>query len=513
MRAQFLNFYADATVIAGTIVSSVGHRKMMLTKDVFTEAFGLPTEGLTKFLNIPKETVVEMRCRFSGSDEPFRAPNKKKGMNMEFRLLNDVVAKALCAKAGSFYMVTSEKFDLMVAISAGLKVKWAQVLFQVLLGMVNNPKRQSQGLTRMSHRFINRSIMLKRRNNRPLRMVNGPWSNKLLRTKTSLKRIQVLVLLGAFLSTMRTTRIVLVSIVIPACLKVLLSLDVFPIYDDATVHSLGPNSSSTANKSTDHSGPHSSERQIVVYTEQHNNIDSEVKENQVSSSAPASLDPPTLQFMDTTSKTLTTLIDFVSSIDLTFACMRDDTNLTKSSYYTTQRHAHKCNSQLQLVDELALVKSQLAEMIDSIKELRDAKKGESGPRSKKSEDPNSRQGDGSSDLTKLDVEIRSEQSQDGQGKTSSEHSSVLVEDRPAKNIRDSDPLSFGLEVIGDSDSFRFGLEVIWDSDSIRFGLEVIGLTALELICASSLICTSHLLLIISGSLLLYQLGRPLTVLA
>ncbi|KZV56703.1 hypothetical protein F511_30048 [Dorcoceras hygrometricum] len=86
-----------------------------------------------------------MRNRFSGSDEPFRAPSKKKGMKFEYRLLHDIVAKALCAKAGSFDVVTSEKFDLMVAITAGLKVNWAQVLFQVLLAMVNNPTRQSQG--------------------------------------------------------------------------------------------------------------------------------------------------------------------------------------------------------------------------------------------------------------------------------------------------------------------------------------------------------------------------------
>ncbi|KZV47017.1 hypothetical protein F511_16404 [Dorcoceras hygrometricum] len=43
-------------------------------------------------------------------------------MKMEFCLLHNIVAKALCAKAGSFDMVTSEKFDLMVEISAGLKV-------------------------------------------------------------------------------------------------------------------------------------------------------------------------------------------------------------------------------------------------------------------------------------------------------------------------------------------------------------------------------------------------------
>ncbi|KZV32695.1 hypothetical protein F511_14468 [Dorcoceras hygrometricum] len=118
---------------------------MVLTKDVFTEVFGLPTEGLTNIMDIPKDTVVEMQSWFSGSDEPFRAPNKKKGMKMEFLLLPDIVAKALCAKAGSFDTVTSEKFDFMVVITTGLKFNGAQVLFQVLLGMVNNPKRQSQG--------------------------------------------------------------------------------------------------------------------------------------------------------------------------------------------------------------------------------------------------------------------------------------------------------------------------------------------------------------------------------
>ncbi|KZV28688.1 hypothetical protein F511_12214 [Dorcoceras hygrometricum] len=74
------------------------------------------------FLDIPSKTAVEMRQKFSGTDVLFRAPNKKNEMKMKYRLLNDIVAKALCAKASSFDVVTSEKFDLMVAISAGLKV-------------------------------------------------------------------------------------------------------------------------------------------------------------------------------------------------------------------------------------------------------------------------------------------------------------------------------------------------------------------------------------------------------
>ncbi|KZV31248.1 hypothetical protein F511_13042 [Dorcoceras hygrometricum] len=44
--------------------------------------------------------VVEMWGRFFGSDVPFRAPSKKNDMKMEFHLLHDIVAKALCAKVG-----------------------------------------------------------------------------------------------------------------------------------------------------------------------------------------------------------------------------------------------------------------------------------------------------------------------------------------------------------------------------------------------------------------------------
>ncbi|KZV20962.1 myosin-6-like [Dorcoceras hygrometricum] len=72
-------------------------------------------------------------------------------MKVEYRLLHDIVAKALCAKAGSFDIVTSEKFDLMVAISAGLKV-----LFQTLVAMVHKPTKQSQGFA------VQLSVLLER---------------------------------------------------------------------------------------------------------------------------------------------------------------------------------------------------------------------------------------------------------------------------------------------------------------------------------------------------------------
>ncbi|KZV40705.1 hypothetical protein F511_32591 [Dorcoceras hygrometricum] len=156
----FLEFFANAKVLAGKIVSLVGARNIEITKDTFIEVFGLPSEGLTTFLTILKETVIEMRRQFSGSDESFRAPNKKREMKIEFRLLHDIVAKVLCAKAGSFDQVTSEKLDIMIAITVGLRVNWAQILFQVLLNMVKTPKQQSQG-------FAIQAFAKRRRTQRP----------------------------------------------------------------------------------------------------------------------------------------------------------------------------------------------------------------------------------------------------------------------------------------------------------------------------------------------------------
>ncbi|KZV52317.1 hypothetical protein F511_39158 [Dorcoceras hygrometricum] len=193
---------------------------------------------------------------------------------------------------------------------------------------------------------------------------------------------------------------------------------------------VGPNPSSAANNSTDHQGKHSSEMPLVVYTTQLNPFDSKVLEQPISSAAPKSLAPPTLQFMDTTTKALTSLTDCVSSLELTYACMKFDTDITR--HHTTLLRdkltsdmdgleikidvlENTMSSKLadsqqsfavlettmvrnyadihqQLVEELALVKSQLAEMIDCIKELSDAKKGQGGSSGKKSEVPTRRSG-------------------------------------------------------------------------------------------------------------------------
>ncbi|KZV44348.1 hypothetical protein F511_39214 [Dorcoceras hygrometricum] len=66
-------------------------------------------------------------------------------MKHECRLLNDILAKAITVKAGSFDSVTVERFQMMTAIHYGLKVNWSKVLFNVLKDMVDRSQRKAKG--------------------------------------------------------------------------------------------------------------------------------------------------------------------------------------------------------------------------------------------------------------------------------------------------------------------------------------------------------------------------------
>ncbi|KZV49324.1 hypothetical protein F511_37510 [Dorcoceras hygrometricum] len=101
--------------------------KMVITKDAFLVTFQLPTDGMVGFTDLPAKEVVERKMVFSGTGVPFRPPNKNKDMKVEYRLLHDIVSKALYAKADSFDVVTLEKLEIMVEISEGLKLPEANV--------------------------------------------------------------------------------------------------------------------------------------------------------------------------------------------------------------------------------------------------------------------------------------------------------------------------------------------------------------------------------------------------
>ncbi|KZV24126.1 hypothetical protein F511_20113 [Dorcoceras hygrometricum] len=82
-------FFTNAAIIAGTIVSTVANRKMVITKDVFSETFHLLSEGIVSFSGFPVQAVADMKVLFSTTDIPFKPSSKKK--DMKFAKVEDLL--------------------------------------------------------------------------------------------------------------------------------------------------------------------------------------------------------------------------------------------------------------------------------------------------------------------------------------------------------------------------------------------------------------------------------------
>ncbi|KZV48386.1 hypothetical protein F511_41333 [Dorcoceras hygrometricum] len=87
----------------------------------------------------------QARSIFSKSVEKVDIHGKKRFMKHEYRLLNDILAKDITVKAGSFDVVTNERFMMMTAIHFGLKVNWSKVLFGMLKDMVDKTQKKAKG--------------------------------------------------------------------------------------------------------------------------------------------------------------------------------------------------------------------------------------------------------------------------------------------------------------------------------------------------------------------------------
>ncbi|KZV18319.1 tankyrase [Dorcoceras hygrometricum] len=73
-------FFANASVISGTTVSTVANRKMVINQAVFAETFHLPMEGILSFSGLSAQAVADMKDLFSTTDVPFKPSSKKKDM-------------------------------------------------------------------------------------------------------------------------------------------------------------------------------------------------------------------------------------------------------------------------------------------------------------------------------------------------------------------------------------------------------------------------------------------------
>ncbi|KZV41239.1 hypothetical protein F511_36930 [Dorcoceras hygrometricum] len=140
-----VDFFGNASIRSGVVISTVGGQFVEISEKLFIETFELPIDGLGDLSEMPKDAIFDARSIVSLSGEPISLSGRKNQMKMPFRLLCDIVAKAISVKAGSFNAITVEKFSLITAVVCGVKMNWAKFLFGVLKKMVSAGSKQAKG--------------------------------------------------------------------------------------------------------------------------------------------------------------------------------------------------------------------------------------------------------------------------------------------------------------------------------------------------------------------------------
>ncbi|KZV54115.1 hypothetical protein F511_16955 [Dorcoceras hygrometricum] len=113
-----------------------------ISEDRFAGVFNLPTDGLTDLSKVPNDLVLPARTLFSKTSVPVQFSCKKRLMKYEFCLLNNILAKSITVKAGSFDAVNHKRFLMMTVIHFGIKVNWS---ITVKAGSFDANNQKSQG--------------------------------------------------------------------------------------------------------------------------------------------------------------------------------------------------------------------------------------------------------------------------------------------------------------------------------------------------------------------------------
>ncbi|KZV17654.1 hypothetical protein F511_25425 [Dorcoceras hygrometricum] len=140
-----VDFFENASVRNGVVFSTVGGQIVKISEKIFAESFELPVDGLGDLSEMPKDAIFDARSIVSLSGEQINLSGRKNQMKMPFRLLCDIVAKAISVKAGSFNAITVEKFSLMTTVVCSVKMNWAKFLFGILKKMVAGKSKQAKG--------------------------------------------------------------------------------------------------------------------------------------------------------------------------------------------------------------------------------------------------------------------------------------------------------------------------------------------------------------------------------
>ncbi|KZV35707.1 hypothetical protein F511_42874 [Dorcoceras hygrometricum] len=140
-----VDFFENASVRNGVVFSTVDGQIVKISEKLFAESFELPVEGLEELSEMPKDAIFDARSIVSMTGEQINLSGRKNQMKMPYRLLCDIMAKAISVKAGSFNAITVEKFSLMTAVVCGVKMNWAKYLFGILKKMVAVKTKQAKG--------------------------------------------------------------------------------------------------------------------------------------------------------------------------------------------------------------------------------------------------------------------------------------------------------------------------------------------------------------------------------
>ncbi|KZV47083.1 hypothetical protein F511_07870 [Dorcoceras hygrometricum] len=138
-------FFYTAFVQDGDVVCALSGMYVAISETRFSGVFNLPTDGLTDLSEVPNDLVLLARTLFSNTSVPVQFSCKKRLMKYEFRLLNDILAKSITVKAGSFDAVTHERFMMMTAIHFGIKVNWSNIISEVFMEMADRTTRRAKG--------------------------------------------------------------------------------------------------------------------------------------------------------------------------------------------------------------------------------------------------------------------------------------------------------------------------------------------------------------------------------
>ncbi|KZV54978.1 mucin-2-like [Dorcoceras hygrometricum] len=100
-ETTLVEFFHNASVRDGLVVSTIHGKQVEISEEMFASTLKLPTEGLIDLHEVPQDDVLKARSALSYDGKPISTSCKKREMDLEFRLLSDILAKSVTIKAGS----------------------------------------------------------------------------------------------------------------------------------------------------------------------------------------------------------------------------------------------------------------------------------------------------------------------------------------------------------------------------------------------------------------------------